>query len=251
MCTVSVIRLADQTLRIACNRDEQRTRPPSLPPEVRLTGNRRSVMPMDPQSGGTWIGANDAGLVLAILNRTDNPNPQAPRTAQTVSGTRSRGELIPLLLAAGSAAELVQLAVMLPSNIYAGFRLIAIDAHSVAEVTCADGEISSTPPTPLPRDGRLLFTSSGLGDLLVAEPRRVLFEGMVTPLAEAQDRFHRHSWPEANHLSVCMSRADARTVSYTVMELGPDAVKCHHHAGPPDAPADRHSLTLPLQAVTA
>jgi hypothetical protein len=36
---------------------------------------------------------------------------------------------------------------------------------------------------------------------------------------DAQDAFHRHAWPDQLHLSVCMSRADARTVSRTCVEL--------------------------------
>jgi hypothetical protein len=67
-----------------------------------------------------------------------------------------------------------------------------------------------------------MLTSSGLGDELVAPPRRELFDRMITfgeQTPEAQDAFHRHAWPDRGYLSVRMRRADARTVSYTVVEL--------------------------------
>jgi hypothetical protein len=35
----------------------------------------------------------------------------------------------------------------------------------------------------------------------------------------AQDAFHRHSWEGREHVSVQMSRAEARTVSRTTVEL--------------------------------
>src|SRR5436305_3313340 len=49
-----------------------------------------------PASGGTWLAANDAGLALAVLNV--NP-PERDREA--LRPTRSRGEVIPALLARG------------------------------------------------------------------------------------------------------------------------------------------------------
>jgi hypothetical protein len=38
--------------------------------------------------------------------------------------------------------------------------------------------------------------------------------------AVAQDAFHHHQWPGRGELSVLMSRADARTVSITTVEIG-------------------------------
>jgi hypothetical protein len=77
--------------------------------------------------------------------------------------------------------------------------------------------------------GPLLRTSSGLGDALVAEPRRRLFVRMLRaaegrPCA-AQDAFHRRQWPGREGVSVLMSRADARTVSITTLEVGEDSVR--------------------------
>ena len=60
MCTVSVIPLcgvpASPLYRLVCNRDEQRSRPTSSDLVRRRLGDRAAGMPIDPPSGGTWIG---------------------------------------------------------------------------------------------------------------------------------------------------------------------------------------------------
>ena len=94
-----------------------------------------------------------------------------------------------------------------------------------------------------------LFTSSGLGDQAVEGPRRQLFgEFFDRPgdrLAQ-QEAFHRHRWPDRPHLSVCMDRQDARTVSHTVVFLSPDRITLAYHSDAPDRPAETLTLTLPI-----
>ena len=68
MCTLTVVPLPGGRRRIAFNRDESRVRPAGLPPVHRRFGARDALSPIDPQSGGTWLAVNDAGLVLAVLN---------------------------------------------------------------------------------------------------------------------------------------------------------------------------------------
>jgi hypothetical protein len=43
-----------------------------------------------------------------------------------------------------------------------------------------------------------------------------------------------------------MDRADARTVSHAVVELGPAAATFANHADAPDRPAERHVVHLPF-----
>jgi len=94
-----------------------------------------------------------------------------------------------------------------------------------------------------------MLTSSGLGDELVAPPRRVLFDRMITfgeQTPEAQDTFHRHAWPDRGYLSVRMRRTDARTVSYTVVELLPQGRSMHYHAIEDEHVPDRQRDVLAL-----
>jgi hypothetical protein len=103
---------------------------------------------------------------------------------------------------------------------YGPFRLVVLDAAARAELV-SDGV--GVRVTVLDPDAEaLLFTSSGLGDHLVEGPRRELFEGMLRSrglTVGMQDEFHQHQWPQRPHHSVRMRRADAGTVSTTVVEM--------------------------------
>jgi hypothetical protein len=84
----------------------------------------------------------------------------------------------------------------------------------------------------------------------VEPPRRVLFEEMMQTQgisADTQDRFHRHSWLNRAHLSVCMRRPDARTVSHTIIELGLETIDFDYHAAAPDEAGSDYRTTIPLQ----
>ena len=246
MCTVSVIPWRGG-LRLAANRDEQRSRPEALPPEVRSFGGRRAVLPIDRahgesksqarRGGGTWIGASDAGLVMAVLNITRAPGAPLVRP-------RSRGAIIPALLDAGGLANAVRRALALEARDFAPFRLVVADRRGCVEILSesARPELARRSELTAP----LLFTSSGLGDALVEGPRRDLFTRLLAAgdWAPAQEAFHRHAWPDRPHLSVCMRRPDARTVSHSVVALTDRGVSFAYHAGPPDRPAPCYTLDL-------
>jgi hypothetical protein len=244
MCTVTLIPCSngrEDILRIACNRDESRSRPRAFPPELRIFGDRRAVLPIDPASGGSWIAVNDAGLAMVILNRNSSDMPVNPAPL-------SRGAILPHLLHCDSLRSSEQLALDLNGYCFAPFRLILINR---TEGSVIDGGGSALPATQhLGISRPLMFTSSGLGDAIVEGPRRRLFGEMFPEprwCPEQQDLFHRHSWPSANHLSVCMRRADARTVSHTVVELGRETAVMTYSPHPPDEPGPSVAMTLPLE----
>jgi hypothetical protein len=243
MCTVTVIRNG-AFVRLACNRDEQRTRPAAVRPQVISFGCRHAVVPIDPCSGGTWIGASDAGLGLTLLN-VNAPVAAAGSGARS----RSRGTIIAELLACATLAEAVSRGLALNAATFAPFRLVVVDCHDVAELRSDGSQVQLARRAPLAQ--ALLFTSSGLGDHLVQEPRQQLFDelfgGTADPLV-GQDAFHRHHWPERPHLSVCMRRADAHTVSHTVITLAPHTVTLDYHPAAPDMPADPSSVVLQRRA---
>src|SRR2546430_270001 len=64
------------------NRDESSMRPAD-PPAI-LEGTPTIVAPRDRQAGGTWLGASETGLVVALSNRRGRTAPSA----------RSRGQLV-------------------------------------------------------------------------------------------------------------------------------------------------------------
>jgi hypothetical protein len=88
MCTLTFIP-KPQGYLLGMNRDERLTRELVLPPAA-ITARMPAVYPRE-SGGGTWIGSNAAGISFALLNQ--NPGPQSQKKE------RSRGEIIPALLA--------------------------------------------------------------------------------------------------------------------------------------------------------
>jgi uncharacterized protein with NRDE domain len=201
--------------RLACNRDEQRTRPLALPPRVSAVGAVRAVCPTDPQSGGTWIAVNDAGLALTLLNRTDRSAAVAPEPTPA----RSRGEIIPHLAAATGLTEVYGALRRLSPSLYDGFQLVAVHAREYL-VGISDRSVIRFTSGQLDRP--LMFTSSALGDRDADRVRRPVFESLVCrsrdPL-EGQRHFHDHRWPGCPAFSIRMRRADARTVSRSTVTV--------------------------------
>ena len=212
MCTVTVIPIAGG-IRLACNRDESRERAVALPPMLHSVADRRAVFPVDPDSGGTWIGANDKGLVLTLLNA----NPAEQPTAAQIH--ESRGKLIPDLLAFETLEAICEEMRAYDAHAYPPFRLLVFSSHSYVEFNSEGTAISQSEPAAV--NSALMFTSSGLGDHLVEPPRRALFDEKFVDGkgdVETQNAFHHHQWPDRTHLSVLMSRPDACTVSHTTVE---------------------------------
>jgi hypothetical protein len=234
MCTVTIVQFnewpergaadeahAGSVLRLVCNRDERFSRHPALRPIARRLGDRRAILPLDEEGGGTWIAATSAGLAMALLNVNDGT--AAP------AGAPSRGLVIPMLLNAGTLDDAVMMALDLPARRFAPFRLVLTDGGRVVEMRAGSGGF-----WPVEHDPRrpLLFTSSSLGDALVDGPRRMLFESWFARpdrnLRARQDQFHRHRWTERPHISVAMARDGARTVSRTVVEIDARRVRMQY-----------------------
>jgi len=250
MCTITVVPLIDDCgrpggLRLACNRDEKRSRPAALPPVVRRFGQRTALLPIDPVSDGTWIGVNNAGLAATLLNvnlgvaeRFEGEVTSSPRA--------SRGAIVPRVLSASKVTEVMETVRSLDPCSFPPFRLVLVDDRSVAQVR-SDGVAATVESCEL-SNSPLLFTSSGLGDELVEKPRRELFEEMFGDPSDALARqmsFHRHRWPDRPHLSVSMSRPDARTVSFTMIDLRPDCVTLSYLPHSPDIAGNPIEHSLP------
>jgi hypothetical protein len=236
MCTVTVVPNGTG-FRLACNRDERRTRPAADPPNIRSVAGGTAVWPADPVSGGTWIAVNDCGVAMALLNR--NPRINTSRDLQP----RSRGTIIPQLIGRQSLESVLAAATGLTSTEFEPFTLLVLHGTQIAVLTSAGGRLSFRSRV---LSQPLLFTSSSLGDHVVLQPRRALFEAMVKrsehPL-RGQAAFHRHRWKSRPEVSVCMSRADAATVSLAVIDVGAHEFSMCYTALGSDSRADLCSRT--------
>lgn len=243
MCTVTLVRTRG-LVRLACNRDELRSRPVALPPRIQQFGQREAVLPVDAISGGTWVAVNDAGLAMTLLNVH-----QDDRGKEANVSLRSRGSIIPSLLHHVTLDAGLSAANALNAACFAPFRLVFADREEWAELR-SDGRrirLVCRQPSTAPS----LFTSSGLGDHLVEGPRRRLFGQFFhrsNDFLHQQELFHRHGWPDRPRLSVCMRREDARTVSHTVVSLGLGRVTLTYRPEAPDRPAESISASMPIAA---
>jgi hypothetical protein len=221
MCTVSIVPVAG-AVRLVCNRDERVTRPAALPPEIRAAGAGLGVWPLDPLSGGTWIGASDAGLVACILNRASD---RAPRRRSWV---RSRGTIIPDLLQARGMSEALAVAATIHPTSFEPFTLLLVCQGMVARFTNTSERIVGR-VNSLARPA--LFTSSSLGDHLVVGRRRRLFRRMVVRTAnplDGQAAFHDHCWPDHPEISVRMRREGVATVSRTIVDIDAASIRIRY-----------------------
>jgi hypothetical protein len=242
MCTLSVIPLTERHSQLGIclvvNRDESRLRSAAIPPTIETFGGRQAILPRDPQAGGTWIGVNDAGVAMVLLNATGAPAPARPIT---------RGAIIPLLLDAVNRDEAVARAEQINVGQFAPFRLVIVDRSMLVELTIDDCGLRVHERHAIDRP--LMYTSSGLGDALVGAPRRELFAAMFAESASwraTQDAFHRHRWPGREGVSVNMSRPEASTVSQTIVEITSDAATIIYHGAPPSETALPVTCSVPL-----
>jgi hypothetical protein len=243
MCTLSIIRIdGGAGFRVVMSRDEQHDRPPALQPRWRGLGPGRAIWPIDPRGGGTWIAADDRGVVMCLLNYNLEPGPAPPPDAI------SRGAIIPALVrgragsphhaAAVPDAWMARLSAM-PLHRFRPFRLVVASPDKPSRLWCGAPTL-----TELRWNGGTLevldehappacFVSSGLGDSRVL-PRLELFRDLVGARGgpAEQDAFHAHRWDGREDISVLMCRADARTVSITSVSVdaGPDVrVRMGYH----------------------
>jgi hypothetical protein len=214
MCTVSIVPTRSM-VRLVVNRDERRERPPAWPPRLHQVGTRSAIYPIDPSGLGTWVGVNDAGLAVVLLNAT--------AAGRATPGTQSRGLIAPALLASASLEDAVVRAIGLVRGDFSPFRVLVVHRRRLALVRGGRGARPRVEGQTV--DGPLVFASSSLGDRLVEPLRRRLFDGLSTMISDpllAQAQFHCHQWAQRPHLSVMMERQDARTVSRTRIDLGDD-----------------------------
>ncbi len=163
MCLLIVESRVDPAtpLVVGANRDERLDRPATAMAVLhdqfpRVIGGR------DDLAGGTWLAANEVGLVAALTNRPTAarttldgpPPPRSPRKA------RSRGEL-PLLLARHtSATDAVEafLAHVRPDD-YDGAWFLVADRTSLYAIDMSGSELHATDLPP----GRYVLENRALG----------------------------------------------------------------------------------------
>jgi len=151
MCLLAIQYQAarDTPILVAQNREELFDRPTQVP---RIqSGRPRVVCGIDRKAGGTWLGVNQYGLLVAVANRPKMIAPAEPR---------SRGILCRELLNMQTAKEAAEHAASeLATGGYAGANFICADATSGA-VVYGGNHLEIVELTP----GLHLMTNADLND---------------------------------------------------------------------------------------
>lgn len=250
MCTLTVSTDSERFL-VTMNRDEARTRAEELPPEVSRPPDAPAlVRPLDGKARGTWIGANDRGLVAALLNLYDAEDPEAspPRP-----GGPSRGELVPLLLRCldldGARARL---AGGLDATRYPPFRLAVFSFRGGVSVRSrGDGRLELEEHAP----GPAFLSSSSWRPEEVIPWRRERFEEWRAaggPRRGPLPEFHllRPEGREAWAPLLARDRASTRSIVQVEVDLAAATATMRYWPRPePDLDPSRDVVEVPLPLI--
>jgi uncharacterized protein with NRDE domain len=121
MCTLALYWkvFPGYSMIVAANRDEHYDRP-SAPPAI-IGTSPTIVAGRDLRAGGTWLGINEYGLLVGILNRRQQPGSVAQ------DAYRSRGLLCLEVLRLSQVAELDRVFLDLAPGDYQPFTVVCVD----------------------------------------------------------------------------------------------------------------------------
>jgi hypothetical protein len=248
LCTVAFLPDASSGYLLGHNRDERVRRSRGLPPRRHRWGGRTILAPSDPDGGGTWIGVNDAGITVCLLNASHREPSRLPAVPQ------SRGLVAVGALRAGSIAHL---RLWIEANALTLREMRAF--HLVAAEAGSGGRRAKTARFRWDgirgrwdlHTGPALFVSSGFDQAAAERARtaawRRLLRSDPAPGREALALWFASHEPERGALSVCMHRPEARTVSRTIVLVGGDQAEMRYRDGQPCDPEARdHARRMTL-----
>ncbi len=242
MCTVSFIPTSKGFL-LGMNRDEQRVRAKALPPDIHECGSLSALYPSEP-SGGTWIGLNETGLTIALINWYSKPQLKA-------APVFSRGAIIPRILASNSADSAERLLRELQLDRLNPFRLIMI-SHRERTIKEFQSDSITLSKIHHPWERNHWFSSGfeePVVDIIRTQTCAEMIQDSETVSLQAPNilrNLHRSHAPEKGPYSICMHREDACTVSFTEVIVVNSVATVSYHAGTPCEVSIEDNITLSL-----
>lgn len=199
-------------IALLANREEAYSRATSGPRVERSSREHRAWLGgIDLVAGGTWLGINDRGLVVAVTNRNKREIPSDPR---------SRGLLCRTLLAFDSTGSAVDAGVEhLNSACFAGCNLLIADATSAAVIEAGDDLQVTMLSAGLhfltnaslndPQDRRIARVRAELSNAVFRTPTDWINAArQVCPMTATRDE-----------PAICLEGQDRGTVSSTIVTL--------------------------------
>jgi hypothetical protein len=187
----------------------------------------RFIAPIDGDHGGSWIGVNQFGLSLCLLNRYQDGE-------QSATGSKkSRGLLLAELMDSPSRAEVLDSVLAKDLLRFKPFTLVALEPQKKALLVHWTGRECVS---DLDGEGAMPLTSSSYDPVGAGESRQHCFERLVSSpgkTAEHLFRFHASHEPGRGPYSPCMHRDDARTVSFSWITVAAEKIElCYHPESP-------------------
>ena len=227
MCTLTWNRPASGELEIFFNRDELKTRPIAEVPSRHEVDGISFLSPRDPRGGGTWMLANEYGLVVCLLNKWE-------LQGRSIADPRSRGQLVWSLANLISVDEVESRLDFLEN--YHAFTLVVF---SKTGDRCWQWDESSLHAGEVPE----FLTSSSFRFEEVSRERAACFTSHV-----GGAEFHASTGAESSAYTVRMNRPDAQTWSRSRLSLG-EEVSWEYLAERPNLEGEpvRSHLTMALR----
>ena len=239
MCTVTF--LARQNgYALGMNRDEQLTRVRALPPARTELNGHAVLFPSEP-GGGTWVGVNDTGAALALINWYSVP-------ARVSGPAISRGLVVRSALALNTASEVDDDLQMFSLGRTNPFRLLGVFPK---EKHLIEWRWNLSRLERLEHSWKTnIWISSGLDESGAEKTRRETFQASLrnqpVPNLDWLRALHASHAPTPGPYSVCMHRPDAATVSYTEIIVRDSTAHMSYLVGPPCGHRERDLQTSEL-----
>jgi hypothetical protein len=230
VCTLSWFPTPDG-YEVFFNRDERRSREPAVPPAIHTRDGIRFVAPLDSDFGGSWLAVNEHGVTLAVENGYTDLDDLAHEPAE---GFTSRGLLLTSLADCRSSAEALRRVEGLDLHKYRSFLLTVFDedgtgllARWVRGLLSVDRKLEDLVP--------IISSSFETDD--VRRSRRDLFHRLRdragSRTAELHLAYHASHLPQKSAYSTCMHRPEARTVSFSHVQVDQREARFHYVPHPP------------------
>ena len=203
MCTLTIIP-QQQGLLLTMNRDERRTRH-----EAGLHDAGMLCYPVDGEAKGTWVGVNQCGVTMALLNRYQEP---------TREGAISRGHIIVDALQQGGYDAVLSYMQQLKPAQYNPFDCVVASVSGINHFTWTGSEFHQR---TLPADTPLMLSSSSVNLEETLAHRRKLFNSWLdsSDPHKTIEQFHLYQQTGEESQSVMMARELSHTKSFTQIKI--------------------------------
>jgi Transport and Golgi organisation 2 len=202
MCTLTIWRGNDH-FTVTMNRDDAQSRQESSP-EVQHGAKGDFISPHDVQAGGSWIAANDRGLIACLLNRYD----AAPQ------GRTSRGDIVLRAMDLPNAQAAALTLSPAPGD-YSPFTCLLLDRDHSVRVDWNGAHITRETLTLKPLE---MLTSSSWHEHEVRARRSGVIASLkarANQLGDTIDAFHCHTEVDGDVWTPMMQRPASHTKSIT------------------------------------